>query len=341
MKYGNNFQKFPGNKTGEVKEAQKIAEEKKGAAIKPEAGDEKKEEPQRKIEPIRKQIQPDREEITIPGDQKEKPDNLQKKEGKQKLWYVAAIIHLLLFGTGLFYVNPSLKRKWIYPLCIFYVAILVLLADLGAKAIDRDETYFFRVTIFAALFAGYFIGLIDVINNVVNKATSQQKEDIPVSKPAAFKIWSYFFCGIFALYYIVWLPAMDRSLRNVFNCSSCPVCFNIQQAAFLLLIPLQVFLFVTIRKVGWILSLFTTIIQIAASLWMILMRGSYYSRGINFSVPVACMVVIVFGAFSIFMFQKKTMQYFKITNGELLSTLIISGITAIAYYNYLTSVLVT
>lgn len=134
---------------------------------------------------------------------------------------------------------------------------------------------------------------------------------------------------------------MVRSLYYIFKCDSCPFYLYLKEVGLLLLIPLQVFLFLKLRKEGWILSLFTAVIQIAASLWVILEQGSYYSHEMNFSVPVAYAVVTGFAAVAVFLLQKKTMQHFNITYTELVSTLIISVITGIVYYHYLSSVMYT
>ncbi|MDF9800551.1 serine/threonine protein kinase [Catalinimonas alkaloidigena] len=80
-------------------------------------------------------------------------------------WIIAALCHLMLFGTGLFYVDKSIKRKWVYPLSVTYCIIATYLSE--KVLIFGTELGF--ISIIVGVFVGYFIGLIDTLATLYNR----------------------------------------------------------------------------------------------------------------------------------------------------------------------------
>jgi hypothetical protein len=53
-----------------------------------------------------------------------KPPVSENNQGPNKPSYWIAILAHLFFGFGLFYVDKSLKRKWLYPLMVFSILFI-------------------------------------------------------------------------------------------------------------------------------------------------------------------------------------------------------------------------
>lgn len=160
----------------------------------------------------------------------------------------------------------------------------------------------------------------------------QYLKSIPVAHPDNFKKWIYFFCSIISLYYLLLLPSMISRTTSIFSCESCALYLKLMDAGFLLLIPFQVALFLWMKKTGWIISLITSIFQIAFSLHFIVMRVSMYkSDGLNYYGIVAVAAIIIFACFTIFLLQKRTIESYRISENVLMSTLIVSGVIVFLY----------
>lgn len=86
---------------------------------------------------------------------------LNNKKGN---WFVALLAHI--FGCGLYYVDKSINRKWIYPTSLFYaIFVLIMVANQNEPFSEYYGGFsdFGIITFLLALFFTYFIGSIDVL----------------------------------------------------------------------------------------------------------------------------------------------------------------------------------
>jgi len=84
----------------------------------------------------------------------------QTQEAKQKPSYAAAIGLHLLFGFGLFYVDRSIRRKWVYPALILYAILDVGLASQGIEPFESAD---FGGGTFVLALGIYLLSFIDVV----------------------------------------------------------------------------------------------------------------------------------------------------------------------------------
>ncbi len=106
--------------------------------------------------------------------------NHQLKTGSKRKWWVGLLIHILLLGTGLFYINPKSKRKILYPILVI-LAYSIFISCNFTDSFLREfcETRFAVVVFIGAMICGYFVGSIDVVDQAfrIEAATKKTLEE--------------------------------------------------------------------------------------------------------------------------------------------------------------------
>ena len=110
--------------------------------------------------PVREKIRGERSDLSKSADNEKSRfqkfvdrEFAGKDEGK---WWVGIVVHLFLFGSGLYYINPNSKRRIVYPILIFcgYAVSIICLGGC-----EESVVY----TCLLALLIGYLAGAIDVL----------------------------------------------------------------------------------------------------------------------------------------------------------------------------------
>jgi hypothetical protein len=101
---------------------------------------------------VDKDLQPDASKIVL---EKSHSNQQIKKPSHWK-----ALGSHLLFGFGLFYVDKTIKRKWLYPIFILYTIFDIFMAG---QQIQPFLSADFGATTFGISFGLYIISFVDVI----------------------------------------------------------------------------------------------------------------------------------------------------------------------------------
>lgn len=92
-------------------------------------------------------------------------DFISKKEmDNSKKWKILIVVHLFLFASGLYYINKSLKRSWVYSALSFYAWIAYInVFVIVFPELERfnNHSLFGALTIIVSWAIAYLVGGLD------------------------------------------------------------------------------------------------------------------------------------------------------------------------------------
>ena len=186
---------------------------------------------------------------------------------KEKKWYFAVFIQLLVFGFGVFYLDQKAKRRWLYPACIFLSLFIVLLATSGVKIINNDGFYIFRRLFFTGIFIGIFGGLFECLFLLNSKVapTSAMPVLTDTSMINKAKRMIGIIAGLWVIEYLFTLYLNYQVRGQLFNLNGFARVFELvtQNYIFLVLPPVMALLLVKKNNKVWVLATVLSVLQLS------------------------------------------------------------------------------
>ena len=186
---------------------------------------------------------------------------------KEKKWYFAVFIQLLVFGFGVFYLDQKAKRRWLYPACIFLSLFIVLLATSGVKIINNDGFYIFRRLFFTGIFIGIFGGLFECLFLLNSKVapTSAMPVLTDTSMINKAKRMIGIIAGLWVIEYLFTLYLNYQVRGQLFNLNGFARVFGLvtQNYIFLVLPPVMALLLVKKNNKVWVLATVLSVLQLS------------------------------------------------------------------------------
>ncbi len=265
---------------------------------------------------------------------------------QEKKWYMAALIHLFVFGFGLFYSKPSANRKWLYPSCILLSAVILFLAN-NYESIGNDESNIFVVLFVGGLIGGYIVGLIDSVVSIAGGNTGKTvAADAGITTAKADTLnaagknvnnkgnnWMNILGVLWVLQYILILNSAYNIRYYLFDCDYCiPFIYLLGYYLNLFLTPVIIFLLFKKYKPGWILAMFMSVLKVATIL-VYVMGATFNSYNFRGSDNMAEMIITLAGhGLLLYILARPDIKtLFRVSNKLALSVLISSILISIAY----------